>query len=324
MASSAKPNFRVLGWNVENYGMSKDKKCGDALIDFIAEVIRKKDVKVAAFSEIRSDRAEKIGERLKAKLDKLGGTWAFHPSQAWGVKRWEQYLFVWDTSVVTANTPADFQDEITDDKGSQIGFWRLTKDRPPFIAKFTTVNLNIPMSIAIMHSPAPQPWTYPRDAAKALALVPGLQDPARTTVLLGDFNVAFDAQQSTVGQYGEAAFTELVKIGLEQILPDMMDSSLIGRGWIPADLDSCRSSPYDQIFARAGAPAPTFVDPAVENLIEDVCAPAQDVDIEQALIKLHNQGFGSSQVSPMDLETAFKAYRELVSDHLPISVGIKF
>jgi hypothetical protein len=317
-AAPGPPEFRVLGWNIENYGVSKDDKGGDELIAFIAQVIRKKQVKVAAFSEIRGLMAADIGNRLASEL---GVNWTFHPSRKWGVGRWEQYLFVWDTTVVQANVPADFLDDIRDGAGNQIGFWRLTKDRPPFVGNFTTVQGAVQVTIAIMHSPNPQPWTFPRDAARNLAQVNELQIGARATLLLGDFNVTWDSNQQT-GFYGNAAFTHLFGLGFEQLL-DNQDSSLIGRNWVPLALDACRSSPYDQIFFRHAGTACTCHGAGVEDLIEDASS-ALDNDILQALVNLANKGFAGGHVGAMNVSQAFEAYRKLVSDHLPVSVAIRY
>ena len=324
-------SIRVLGWNVENYGDSKWDKGGDDLVQFIAQLIIHQKIDIAAFSELRSGRAEDVGNALVKVLNKSGGSWASIPSNARGTNRWEQYLFVWNKSRLTNNpiqskpnpnkaALAPFLDMFFAADGKQIGFRRVLADRPPCLAEFDLASGGAgKLRVAVMHSPNPGYWKDPQDAAVALAGVGDLRPANVPAVLLGDFNVRANSNASN-GNFGQGAFGALVASKFEQQLPNDSPSSLKPRKMKPQSPGECTSEPYDQIFAwdpPKNPPTKSFSKPRVVDVIGE---SLKDADLEKKLLVLLNKK--RSAVAPLTLVDAFEAYRCMVSDHFPVAVEV--
>lgn len=325
-----------MGWNIENFGASKYNPVtgGAELIALIAEVIKKNDADVVGFCEIRSKLANSIGKDLIAKL---GAGWTYNQnSPPFGKKRWEQYLFVWNTNKVTSYKAfkSDFANPAA--PPPHLGFPRQSLlDRPPLLGYFQTVaGPQKKVLVAIMHSPAPTPTFRPRDAARNIALAAALQE-GDTCVVLGDFNVKASVDVKVPGSFGEAAFKGLVNAGFKQRLRADVLSSLIPRkrAWVGMNNDDCKSSPYDQLFCRTAAGI-TFLEDGVEDLIVEsvspgtpnVLLPSTSANYLQPLlaaIKGKNNG-GTPPAAYNTVEDAFVDFRYYVSDHLPVVVQVHF
>jgi endonuclease/exonuclease/phosphatase family protein len=309
---------RVLGWNIENYGVGKDFLAGDDLIKFIAEVIRSKTIDIAAICEMRQDWADKIGLRLKKEL---GGKWEHFASEAFVPGRNEEYLFVWNGATVAnqkiSGTKAGFQDAFFD-QGKKIGFRLLTKDRPPVMGEFTAVTSKGKLRVSVLHSPEPKSKLDPRDAARNLATVAELRPKKMASVIVGDFNVKKSAKAAD-GNYGWPAFDDLVTAGFAQLLANDELTSLRSRKRKNiAKPGDCVSQPYDQIFVWTDKVA-THANPKVEDLVADALIP--NSAIAKALLPLLNKlGKNASKIG--SCAEAFEAYRNMVSDHYPVSVTI--
>jgi hypothetical protein len=324
-----------MGWNLENYGASKYKATngGVELIALIAGVIKKNQVDVVGFCEIRSKLADDIGSNITAKL---GLGWKYNNSSpAFGKGRWEQYLFVWNENKV--KTYKAFQSDFVNPARppANLGFPRQSYlDRPPLLGYFETVAVpKKKVLVAIMHSPAPTPTFRPRDAARNLALAAVLKNEGDTCVLVGDFNVKANVDATVANSAGAAAFGDLLTAGFQQRLPADVLSSLIPKkkAWIGMDNDECKSSPYDQLFCRR-AGGINFRNEGVEDLIvESVSVGTPNVLIpstggnylQPLLAAIHGKNNGGSPPAKYStVEDAFEAYRVFVSDHLPVVVEV--
>jgi len=327
------PHITVMGWNIENYGASKWKKSngGDELVAVIAEVIKKNNIDVAGFCEIRSKLGDDIG---KALVQILGAAnWTHQPSDAFGKKRWEQYLFVWNKTKVTSYQA--FLSDFTNPNPppAKLGFPRQSQlDRPPYVGYFQTVAAPPKkVAVAIMHSPSPSSKKGPRDAARNLAEAAALRT-GDGCVLLGDFNVKAPVDVNQAGP-GKEAFQNLVTAGFAQMLDADVLSSLISKkqAWVGMYTDDCKSAPYDQLFCwKATAAGITFQNDGVEDLLSEIVAATANVNtpstqgsyLEPFLAAIDAKNSVAAVTNYNTVEDAFIAYRVFVSDHLPVVVEV--
>lgn len=331
------PQLDFMGWNIENFGHTKYKKTNgrEELLTFVAEVITKNNVAVAGFSEMRSNRAEKIGKKLAAILNRgPSSAWTFEKSAQFVNNRLEQYLFVWDTNQVTAGV---FQHKFVDTKattlGALIGFPRqATKDRPPYLTIFTsTATPSIKVSTVIFHAPEPSFAKNVNDGCTRLADIVEINKATEASIVMGDFNVKSVAKQSINGSSGYKAFSAIVAKGFIQALDDPTHNdtvltSLKAYTYASSTMTaSCyQSQPYDHIFVRLPVPNPCAIvqiNAGADELISDCLGSNKLGSLLKALEKKRT---GSAPRTYRTVESAFVPFRRFVSDHLPVLVTLKW
>lgn len=326
--------FTAMAWNIENYGASKYKKTagGPELLDLIQQVITNYNIDVIGFSEIRSNLGNDIGRKLTKRLNggPGGAPWTYEESAQYGKKRWEQYLFVWNTNVVTNYKP--FKDTFANPAPppASIGFPRQkTTDRPPFLGYFRTVAAapNRDILVAVMHAPEPGFALNTRDAARNMATVTQFGTKGDSCVLMGDFNVKTNAVEATANSNGAAAFGPLINLAPDAFEQAMVNggneilTSLIARktAWVGMAVGDYFNQPYDQIFVRDHATI-SYQNEGVYDLVEDA---VNGNFLEPSLVALWNAVTGNAIANfNAVVEDAFVAYRMCVSDHFPVAVEI--
>lgn len=349
--------LKIMGWNIENYGTSKHSSHGTQLNNFIAQVINENEVDIAAFSEMRSNLAATIGTEIASRLDTLqglaAGTWRSQPSIQFVPGRLEQYLFVWNSDVTTtyngATHPATgnaiaFQWLFDDPNkpGKKIGFPRQIKgDRPPYLGYFQKTDSNAKnrqVLVAVMHSPGPgfQPDT--KSAAKNMARITEFREKGDTCVVVGDFNVKYQTDQTVAHSYGEAAFGSFIASSFSQAMnPIDAATSLIDAAyWTTAPAmvaGDYQNQPYDQVFFRTTGASPPTVPPGnlqydanngvyTDDVIQDCINTEYLATLLAAIADTYSGNAIGTTVYGNDINSAFVDYRRYVSDHLPVFIQV--
>lgn len=104
--------LRIICWNIQDLGTSQVND--DSFLNMIVAVIHESAVDLACIIETKADEGTRLAGLLKSKLDtKSGRTWAFHSSTKSGPQsnKPENYVFLWDTAVVTNAAGWKFPDQ---------------------------------------------------------------------------------------------------------------------------------------------------------------------------------------------------------------------
>jgi hypothetical protein len=318
MASNAQQAVRVLAWNIENLGGKKVNLGASQLIDFLAGVLTHNTIDIAAFCEMRLF-ADRVGDDLTKKLP----GWDYIATKAFVPGRWEEYLILWNRATV-ANVPLSTDKYLSEFKdpglNTKLGFPRQTKDRPPVVAEFRPLKGTSNLRIGMIHAPEPGYAPGPREAAKNLAKVVELREKKKAGLLMGDFNVKKFASIKNKTSFGFAAFSDLGKVGLTQLLHDDKTSLGSRRKAIKISSD-CTSSPYDQLFFWPGGAGTSAVATSADAKVVDVVSDVlKSSTLKQLLVKLYKNKVSITNISTA--AEAFLAYRNMVSDHYPVSVTV--
>ena len=307
---------------------TKELNGGAELVALIAKVIQQNQVDVVGFCEIRSKLGDDIGKELTEILNgnKTGLPWKYKPSTPFGKNRWEQYLFVWNTTKATTYGPL-FKDTFTNPAPppANLGFPRQSQlDRPPYLGFFQTVTNAKKVLIAVMHSPAPSPSFRPKEAANNMAEVADFSSAVDACLLMGDFNVKISSDAATAGSLGEAAFGPLVTgKNFTQLLPGDILSSLISLKQVVVGMtiNACYSMPYDQLFLRAKIGI-SYQKQSVKELISASLNTNPTQYLQAVLAKVNQINYGVAPAAYTTVEDAFDDFRFYVSDHMPVFVEI--
>jgi endonuclease/exonuclease/phosphatase family metal-dependent hydrolase len=323
--------LKVLSWNIQNWG--GPARNYQKLDDFIVRAIDMWGADIVGIMEVRANRGAALGQYLCQQLDalNLGQAWAFSASGQLGGRR-EQYLFLWNTNVVTGSnffpTLADVTNKTVyaDTANMAVGFPQFGQatsavypyaSRPPFRGEFKELTTNKTLPIYLFH--ADSAYVAARDGAKAIARVREIVNGARGLVM-GDFNITPSDLNS---QHGANSFNDLATTrGYSQKFTANEKTSLKKYQSAVANMTAadCLLEPYDNFFLKLGGF--TASAPAVGNLIADCVTPQQMAThlgdyVKQRLNLQARPGYP-------DVTSAFSHFAHYVSDHLPIVIDIKF
>jgi len=334
------PTITVMAWNIENLGDVKldPNRAGDALVDYIANVVSYNEADIVAIQEVRSNMGADLVQRLAAELDGYTSpnVWKGQESPQFCNQRLEQYVFLWDTrkvdlySVAINGTPGSFQYQYANPNFGQpnqpqwLGFPKqIASNRPPYLAYFQTVQApNVQIPVAVFHAPGPGYWIGVRDACKNLAQVTEFATQGHSLVIMGDFNVKSDNSVSVAGSFGEQAYGPLAGAAgtFTQLLEDVLSSLIkLKSATIGMTIADAYSQPYDTIFLRKNTNNIASLGEGIDELLEE----SLNGNLSGSLEEIEGQLNGMKPIytNPADV---FHDYRLYVSDHVPIVVEISF
>ncbi|MDP9145694.1 MAG: hypothetical protein M3N43_13560, partial [Actinomycetota bacterium] len=312
------PTVSFLSWNIENFGLKKDSQ---EFHEYLTQVICSFEVDFLAILEVRANNALELGHEIAGRVpmdtgeDKL---WVFQESD-WVTEHTEQVLTLWNPNKLKWTGVIDL---------SNINFPK--KDsRPPFAARVSTQmkfgTKLVGMPVVAYHAQAPKKQDTAPGCA-ALAKIPGLKEAG---VVMGDFNI--DSSDVTQG-LGKEAFGALAKlgyaIGLKNSPTSLKTVKRVEKEAKESQKDpklaDCVSSEYDNAFTRL----PSGIKVAVERADLITLGTASSMDdkykeLFSAWYAAHKKGVSAGWKATDEFPTvleSFRAYRQTVSDHLPVKV----
>lgn len=178
------PQLRILCWNIQDLGT--DQVDDADFVALMADVIHNADVDLACILETKANEGARLAGLLKAGLDPLTGkVWSHHSSPQSGPSsnKPENYIFLWDSAVVTA--AGGWQFPATPPAA---GFTRKhIKDRFPYFGEITFNGRAI--TLLALHTTFAS--TEVVECNQNLATIPEVATGAGTranVILMGDFN----------------------------------------------------------------------------------------------------------------------------------------
>ena len=325
-------DLRIICWNIQDLGIAQMADLNFEKI--LVEVIHKNQAHVVCILETKGCQGVVLKDALKTGLSsKTGKTWAGEHSVRSGPKsnKPEEYVFVWDTTVVTGNSfhiPDHAQDPAYPKSG--YGFINThLKSRYPYVGKFT-VNAR---SITIVAFHTCFETKHIVNSNQNLAQIKAVIDDPNV-IIMGDFNDS--ATGGKAGKGKKKSFDYLYEMGPEAACHYVCALDVETSLKSPKNADSgswgttadVRASKYDHFFWRSvtgqlSAPTATVI---------DVIADLRD---GQYLHDLGKAAFNKWTSLPNSKGTAFGpgakitsvqeahlVYASAISDHLPVFMQI--
>lgn len=342
------PQLRILSWNIQDLGTSQVDDA--SFLDMIAAVVHNYPTDVLCILETKANEGDRLGKLLKPKINaKTGKTWDHHSSTKSGPrsKKPENYVFLWETSAVTAAGSWQFPK-----MPPKIGFIRQhDKERWPYLGEITFNGKSI--WLVAMHSTFTQCEIV--ECNQNLAEIPevaagGKKKP--NVILMGDFNDAgANGRKPKRGMYSFEPLYDMSTTAAENYLCALDEkTSLKTKETVGAlaTLSDARSEEYDHFFWRSTGGELTNPVAKTIDLVADLlkgqylhdhgkavyngwAKRKNDDEKKPANIKKRKRAKRPDWVDlplfgPTDDVTsnakAFEVYRDGISDHLPIHLTI--
>ncbi|MCS7028955.1 MAG: endonuclease/exonuclease/phosphatase family protein [Bacteroidia bacterium] len=167
--TDTKQNIRLMSWNIQNFGQSKDEK----EIEYIAKKL--KDMDIVAIQEVSSTF---VGPQAVAKLadalNRTGSKWLYTVSDPTTGTGKERYAYLWKPSRARLIGEPFLEKSLAD----QI-------EREPYLARFECKGEKV---LLVNFHAVPQN----KNPKQEIALLPSLQNkyPNEKIIMMGDFNLS--------------------------------------------------------------------------------------------------------------------------------------
>jgi hypothetical protein len=341
----------IMSWNLGAMDPARANRAPGAIVNYLATVIEAGPVALAAFSGIRGELAGGLGTVLTEELENRSippVEWNSAISPTLGAGRDEQYLFVWNRSVVTAqpcpktDTFLQWEYAVPGGQDQYYGFPRdpsQAPDLPPVRMLFQPVGSDRLVSIAIINGPD---WMLGNQAGVAahevcgnLAQIPEL-DQGHGGLLMGTFNVPLNDDVNTAKSNGAAVFAPL--LAKYQQTFHGSPTALAGVPKVAIPMEEAQPQTADAIFFRRNgaqnglgysrADVPDLLGQALGTLDDQGNWVSAPMGMPLALVEYAMVGGNAVAAEPdgsyVKLEDAFIVYRELVSAYLPALITLTY
>jgi endonuclease/exonuclease/phosphatase family metal-dependent hydrolase len=346
------PQLRILCWNIQDLGT--DQVDDASFVAMMVDVIHNAGVDVACILETKADEGTRLGGLLKTGLDTATArTWSSHSSPKSGPSsnKPENYIFLWDTAVVTAATGWKFPAT-----PPAAGFTRKhIKDRFPYFGEVTVNGKSI--TLLALHTTFA--GTEIVECNQNLATIPEVATGVgakANVILMGDFNDKAAGAGRRKHRRGRYSFDDLYAITKTATAAEnyvcahddltSLKTKTGAAGW--AATTDARASYYDHFFWRStGGQLSNAVGTTIDLLVDlqvghylhargkavfnnwaarknaEAATPAA---IKQRKVKKRPVWVDIAPFGPADdvttVQLAHKVYFDSISDHLPVRLVI--
>ena len=186
---SSSISLKLLTWNIQDFGRSKDK----AEIRQIAEFLRDYDL-VAVQEVVAGASGPKAVAHLADELDRMGHNWDYRISDRTDSPPYktERYAFLWKTDRVKPVGQAWLEDSLPE-----------TVFREPYLGRFQAGD----QVVLLANFHARRGADLPEEEFPFLTILPALY-PHDQLILLGDFNL--DASHPVFDEWEQAGYRAIV------------------------------------------------------------------------------------------------------------------
>ncbi|MBL8236673.1 MAG: hypothetical protein JNM66_04595 [Bryobacterales bacterium] len=331
---------RFLSWNIQDLG--KDQVKDAEFIGMIADVITNETANLVLILETKADQGDELGKRVKAVL---GANWdhnASKPKSAPKGTKPENYVFLWNKTVITSATGFQYPDK------QKIGFpnthltpKKQSPSRFPYMGKFKAGATTV--QVVAYHAPF-NAVDIPV-ANQRLAEINEVKSE-KEVIVVGDFNDTHQSSKS-YSYKGQSTFGPLKALKFSAKLKKTKTSLKSAYVITWANSLDCRSEEYDNFFVKTSGDL-TVKSAKVVDLIVDMTKPnylharAKKVfdgwagrknaeEAKPAKIKARKRAKRAPFVpfvlpvpDRATFDQAYDAYFRAVSDHLPILLEVDF
>ncbi|GJJ04329.1 hypothetical protein RugamoR64_48670 [Duganella rhizosphaerae] len=321
----------ILSWNIKD--LNEAQILDVNFIALVAKVIQVQNAHLVSILETKSDKGLDLRTKLCAKL---GKNWdSIHSDKsALHSNKPENYVFLWDTTVVKKGSAAKFK--FPDAQNPRVGFPNMhtskkSPSRFPFMGEFKVANTTF--TCVVFHTTFTA--VHIVEANQNLAQINEVKTDTNV-IIMGDFN-----DHPTLGKSrsykGKSSFLDLTTT--LNFKSHINAKTSLCQAYLPSwtSTADCRASEYDNFFLKS---AGDFSNPTatVVDLVSDLQHPNYLSQLGKALFNSWAKRENVTKAKTKPGWTAIKEYGKLekiatledahevhwvaVSDHLPIHLKL--